>query len=901
MKDSESKAHYVNHSSGMDVDWRDIKADNVLPRYLFSNCTALESVVLPRSINSMDGFIFEGCSALKRVCVTGSLENYNVADRDYFLKGILGSPLEELVLYTDKPAVSTNGDPWGQAIGIVFTKQSQYADYQNQPYLTRQAQNIVAPFKEDAVMDLMFQKGLFFPGEYLQRENVEGLFNYDTSMRNFDDFARFANVKELDQTFFDAWINSITLPMSIEKIGTNAFVGCNWLDTIHIMCDSVPQLGNDAFRNLPYNFQILVPKQLCKLYRSKWPQYADHINPDNTLNSGDDIITVELTEPNTLAAKLGLTVTTDSKSSVWAHDYQYVTGIRGDYSNVHRLKVVGPISGQDLSVLRYLAGFCAWANTRNYAGPLEYIDLYDAQLKASDFAVASDMFWKTTRVVKVDDDDVLPAYSFLQAYNLKTLILPRTCKEVRSRALQQCEALEVLVVGDKTTDFNWSALDDDAMLSRMYLLCEKKPEIDMDSWAWRNLCNNYHPTFDAFYVRPSLYQEYLKDDAYTGMTWQRTNNISKGEFADDESFCAFAAHAAATKDDLLGVDNVEGWFDKHGNIRDLTPLKYTAIDSLSRATLAPLTQLETIALPESLTAIEDGAFTAAANLRYVDMLACDTTMVIDRMKNGGLKRMGINTDQTLVYVPQQYGETDEVNVIWGREGSLQASTYRLVDGLDYNVPYTFQTQHVRNSRIIAKSDKPYTLCLPYQMSVAGGARLYALIDRSGATLTFSETDGQGEAMKPYLLLADQNGIMLDSDQPQTIQASAGMHGEDAYVAGYVMRGTLKAIDNKTAADMGAQILQSDGKWHPVYSQTDDEKKAVIMPYRAYLLPSTHGAGTRMMSIKLINNDGTTAIYSLDADTGDAEGEGWYTTDGRRLPAEPARHGVYIHQGRKVVK
>ena len=439
------------------------------------------------------------------------------------------------------------------------------------------------------------------------------------------------------------------------------------------------------------------------------------------------------------------------------------------------------------------------------------------------------------------------------------------------------------------------------MLTRLYLLSEQKPKLDMDSWAWRNLCNNYHPTFDAFYVRPSLYQEYLKDDAYTGMTWQRTNNISKGAFDDDESFTAFAAHAAATSDDLAQVNSVEGWFDKHGNIRDLTPLKYTAIDSLSRATLAPLTQLETIALPESLTAIEDGAFTAAANLRYVDMLACDSTVMIDRMKNGGLKRMGINTDQTLVYVPQQYGETDETNVVWGREGSLQANTYRLVDGLDYNVPYTFQTQHVRNSRKIAKSDKPYTLCLPYQMSVAGGARLYALIDRSGATLIFSETDGQGEAMKPYLLLADQNGIMLDSDQPQTIQASAGMHGEDAYVAGYVMRGTLKAIDNKTAADMGAQILQSDGKWHPVYSQTDDEKKAVIMPYRAYLLPSTHGAGTRMMSIKLINNDGTTAIYSLDADTGDAEGEGWYTTDGRRLPAEPARHGVYIQQGRKVVK
>ena len=876
----------------------------MLPTYLFNKCTSLETVILPSNLSRIDNFIFLGCSALKRVAVTGRVKRY--ANWENVI-GELEYPLEELVFLTDTVVTSEDNDPWGQPIQQVYTKMSQFSDYQGQPYLTNQAQSITALFEDDAVMESLSRKGEYFPSEYLARENVDDLFRGNADIRQFDDFYFFQNVKQLDRTFENTFIESITLPASIERIGSDAFSACYGLKTISLSCDTVPELGEAAFRDLPEDFQILVPKTLCKLYRSKWPQYADHINPDQQSYKDADIVVVTTTEPNTLAEKLGLIVTTD-RSITLASDWSrtvYINSVRGDYSNLRRLKVVGPISGGDLSLLRYLAGFCPWANTRNHFGQLEYIDLYDAELKTSNYCVASDMIWDLRSGfaghLNVPADNVLPSYSFLQAYALKTLILPKTLTKIETRALQQCEALEVLVVGDKTTDFNWSALDDDAMLSRMYLLCEKKPELDIDSWMWRNLCNNYHPTFDAFYVRPSLYQEYLYDDAYTGMTWQRTNSVSKGEFTDDESFCAFAAHAAATRDDLLGVDNVEGWFKGHEGIRDLTPLKYTAIDSLSRATLAPLTQLETIALPESLTAIEDGAFPAAANLRYVDMLACDTTMVIDRMKNGGLKRMGINTDQTLVYVPQQYGETDETNVIWGKVGSLQANTYRLVDGLDYNVPYTFQTQHVRNSRKIAESDKPYTLCLPYQMSVAGGARLYALIDRSGATLTFSETDGQGEAMKPYLLLAGQDGIMLDSDQPQTIQASAGMHGEDAYVAGYVMRGTLKAIDNKTAADMGAQILQSDGKWHPVYSQTDDEKKAVIMPYRAYLLPSTHGAGTRMMSIKLINNDGTTVIYSLDADTGDAEGEGWYTTDGRRLPAEPARHGVYIHQGRKVVK
>jgi len=223
-----------------------------------------------------------------------------------------------------------------------------------------------------------------------------------------------------------------------------------------------------------------------------------------------------------------------------------------------------------------------------------------------------------------------------------------------------------------------------------------------------------------------------------------------------------------------------------------------------------------------------------------------------------------------------------------------------VDGYDYNVPYAFQTQHVRNMRQLKKSDKPYTICLPYQMSAPAGSRLYTLSNRSNSTLAFTETDGQADALKPYLLLADQNDVTLDSDQPQTIQATTAARPEDADVLGFTMRGTLKGIDNKTAADMGAYILQSDGKWHPVFAKTGDEQKAVVMPYRAYLLPSTHASGAPLQ-MRLVNLDGTTAIHALDADAEADSAEGWYTTDGRRLPAEPTQHGVYIHQGRKIVK
>ena len=899
-RDDNDKAHYANLGGTFSSAWADIQEDDVLPDYLFTHCRSLQTVILPQTVTRYGTGIFFQCSDLKRVAMTGNVQQYEKAG---YMNGMISYPLEELSLMTDSPAKSECGDAWTQSVEHVYVKKSQMEEYLNQPYLAKQAISIKAPFADDAVIDAMTAKGHFFPGEYLKWDNVENVFNGNNDICHFDDFSRFGHVKKIDAAFsMMEQLRSISLPNSLQEIGREAFTGCIRLDTIRVQCDSVPRMAEDALRWLPADFKILVPKQLCKLYRTKWAQYADHISPNGNFYAMEDtIMVVHTKEMNTLAKELGLTVTYDShhaKAKNGRH-VTFITNVKGDYTELRKLKVIGPISGADLCLLRHLAGFCPWANTRNYYGQLEYLDLYDAELKTSEYEAASDMFWSPRRMGDsyVSADNVLPPYAFLQAYALKTLILPRTLTKVESRALQECESLETLVIGDDMTDFNWSSLDDCVSMTRLYILARKKPALDMDNWLWRNLCNNYHPTFDAFYVRPSLYQEYLKDDAYTGLTWQRTNNISKGAFDDDESFAAFAAHAAATPDDLAQVNAVEGWFTNHTTISDLTPLKYTAIDSLSKATVAPLTQLEAIALPKSLTAIEDGAFAAAANLRYVDMLACDTTMVVSRLRDGGLKQAGIDLDKTLVYVPQQYGATDETNVVWGSEGSLQASTFRLVDGRDYCVPYTFTTQRVTNSRQVAKSAKPYTVCLPYLATVAGGARLYALSERSGSTLMFTETYGQADPMVPYLLLADKGSVSLDSDQPQTIKASAGISAGQADVEGFTLRGTLKAIDNNTAAQMGAYILQSDGQWHPVESKTDAEKQAEVLPFRAYLLPSAHHARSAV-GMTLVNTDGTTAITTLR--TIDRDGtERLYDLNGRRIGS--GQRGVIIRNGEKIIK
>ena len=698
-----------NSYNGWGVDEYLEKA-NWIGEYMFHNCTALETLILPGSVTEIGENAFQDATALKRIAVGRSTTAYT---RD-LLQNLEG--IEELVFFTDQYASSESSDPWEADIANAYVLQSQLGDYISDPALTRRAKNIMSLFEDEEVMWALAEAGNYFPSEFLQKDNADGLLSRFVAPRikTFDEFAYFQNVKSLNAPFtYCTAMERITLPTSIEAISNEAFKKCTALKTIRIACDSVPTLGSYAFdtqvRYNGDNFRIYVPKELCKRYREAWPQYADYINVDNRRYTDEETITVTLTEENTLAQALGLTVT---ETVPWHHigDYKWINSVKGNYSKVRRLKVVGPISGADISLLRYLAGFCPWTNSRNYAGKLEYIDLYDAQLKESYYLVASDMYndflitgnVSTSRSLYVEDD-VLPAYSFLQAYNLKTLILPKTCKVVRSRALQQCEGLETLVIGDDIEEFNWDALNDDAMLTRLYILAKNKPEMTTENAVWRALCNNYNPTFDAFYVRPSLYQEYLRDDNYVGSSWQRTNNVSTGEFDEDESFLAFASHAAATQDDLSNVTDVTGWFSGREGIKDLTPLGYTIIDSLKADDMQPLTQLEKIVLPVTLTEMEDDLFKNATNLRYVDMLMCDSTNVIADIKKNGLSRLGIDTQKTLVYVPDTYGDNSgTTNIVVVDGDGLKADRYRLVADKDYCVPYAFTAKTATLTRTLTK-------------------------------------------------------------------------------------------------------------------------------------------------------------------------------------------------------
>ena len=864
-----------------------IDNDDVVDEFMFYYCDKLETVILPKEATYIGEHVFDNATGLKRLAIGDHTTGYD----DRVIYEIPG--LDELVFLTTKKAVSDatkgliwNYDSWTAPINTVYCRKNLIAEYVNEPALTQTAETIISAFEDDEALNCFIAKKQFFPSEIRQLTNIDGILN--DKVKRFDELGQFLQITDLGAAFRGcASLERVTLPDTLRTMGYSAFEGCTSLDSIYIYADSVPAIESGTFRDLPASFKIYVPKTHTKRYREAWAEYADHIVGYNH-TAESDIIEITTTHYGQVAEKLGL----ETKRVLYENGQtKYVHGIVGEYAHIHRVKINGPISGEDFVILRYLAGYSGWSDSRNYQGQLEYLDLYDAQVVKSDAIIAEDRWFATDD--KVKEDNVLPPFALRRAYALKTLILPKTLTKIDTRSLMECEYLETVVIGDDIETINWSAFDDDASLTRMYLLAKKKPAMDVDNFVWRNLCNNYNPTFDAFYVRPSLYNDYVTDQAYTGSSWQRTNNISKGAFEDDESFAAFAVHAAATKDDLTGVTNIDGWFANHTGIKDLTPLRYTLVDSLKAADMKPLIKLERIAMPMTLASIGDSAFADAKNLRWADFMMCDSTVLITDLQNGGLRKKGL-TENTLCYLPAAYGQTDEVNVVVGDTTSvMNCANYRLIDGQDYDVPYKFNAAKVENTRTLAKSEVPYTICLPYSMQIPNGARAYKLSGRSTNELIFTQTFETLEALQPYLLWAADGDASLNAGAAE-IPASGGMtYGKQHDAPGFSMRGTLNGISNAEAAELGAYTLQQDGKWHPVMADSEAHRAASIVPFRAYLLQN-NGAGTRSIGMSL---EGTTGIEQLR--TIDSDGtERIYDLNGRRLSA-PTK-GINIINGKKVI-
>ena len=192
------------------------------------------------------------------------------------------------------------------------------------------------------------------------------------------------------------------------------------------------------------------------------------------------------------------------------------------------------------------------------------------------------------------------------------------------------------------------------------------------------------------------------------------------------------------------------------------------------------------------------------------------------------------------------------------------------------------------SRTLNENDEQaYTVCLPYDPPADPNLTYYTLADCDGTTLSFLEISGTPQANTPYLVRASATTDIGQQDVHGVTMSKEVANNSSA--GNYVLKGTLTGISHDDA--LGLYILQSGNRWGRVGSDTH----AYIPPFRAYIEATTSARPNSLDST--LGNDAT-GIEQLR--TVDRDGtERWFDLQGHRI-AKPAKGGVYIHNGKKVL-
>ena len=211
------------------------------------------------------------------------------------------------------------------------------------------------------------------------------------------------------------------------------------------------------------------------------------------------------------------------------------------------------------------------------------------------------------------------------------------------------------------------------------------------------------------------------------------------------------------------------------------------------------------------------------------------------------------------------------------------------------MPFAVTADNVENTRTLAKSSAPYTVCLPYALDIPAGAKVYRLSGRGTNELIFAQHTGRMEAMQPYLVWTENSDALL-STVSTTLPASTDgstVGGQQSSV-GYTLRGSLKAIPNLEAVELGAYVMNDDAKWHPVLSDSEAHSAVTIPAFRCFLLQSRQGGTRGAIGMTLEDATGIVQLRTIDSDGT----ERVYDLSGRRIDGNAK--GIVIKNGKKII-
>ena len=777
-----------------------ITEDNCIDTYMFWELDVLKTLILPKSATKIRDNAFNNCDELIRLVIGDNMQSIGEEVTH-------DSPQLQEVIMLCNEVPATDSDAWAEenTIKVFYTTNAIRKHLSGSYVYYTRGDSIASPFEDDVLLRTLAEKRIYTMYDMIKLNDVENLINGNSEVKRFVELAMAISVKELGDNSLSGCSNleEVALPINLESISAGAFRGCTSLRRINIDCDLIPTLADNAFKSLPEDFVIYVTIGKEDAYRKAWPQYADHIQ--GFKQPKEEIKVVTVTKAGTLAEALGFTVDMD--------DFDDVGRIGGDIISIKALKVNGLINGKDIAVLRMLGGREEEDADEVVLARMTYLDLYDATICTDPYDIC---FNRDGNNDYVENDNEIPEHMFWKLDRLQTVILPKNVTKIDDNAFYDCLNIETIIVGDATVAVGNDAFGKCKNLKNIVFLGNEKATLDGDAFTDPSSDQPYQ--VEKMYIPFSLHDQYVVDEEYTTHTKEFCTN-----YENDALFRAYGSHAVMSDDQLQNVTNIDGWFDYHTGVKDLSSLDKSAVESLKAATLAPLTELQKITLPATLTTVEDKVFAANTKLQWADFSQCTAEGVLTESNIGNL---GINTN-ALIYAPESFTATGHTNVVYGTEGNLMCDHFTISDDATYAVPRAFTARSISYDRQFAKGERS-TLCLPFDMEVPEAVNAYLLKEEKENAIVVERVE-RIEAGKPYVIITDE--VMTLSTQVETTVVEAPNRLPQVETANYVMTGTLKALSAEEVEKGRMYLLGDDNCWYQGSQQT-------LPPYRAYMQATT---------------------------------------------------------------
>ena len=319
----------------------------------------------------------------------------------------------------------------------------------------------------------------------------------------------------------------------------------------------------------------------------------------------------------------------------------------------------------------------------------------------------------------------------------------------------------------------------------------------------------------------------------------------------------------------------------------------------------------------------------------IDLSECNMLepLVVNRSANGN--PFQYVSDKTIVYLPDDMGHAaadGEPNVVIG----MNCEQLNLTDGYDFVPPCEFTATKVNYDRKFSATknadgtwtSRAYTVCLPYDFDLTEAhlsdrirvCKLWFI--KGDKEFVFSNTDPNMKAGQAYLIVVNEGELSFTTSEA-SIVAEAG-EGEDVFTWDTdnpslgLWCGSFKKIGNADASAMFAYSLQDDGDFRRISAEAP---QASWEAFRAmFCAKAFTGVNTFKSEFKQyvqgLDDEDPFIDFPADEFVGDTDipenlvgimhvinddgSHTYFDLQGRQLPGNPNKKGVYINNGKVVM-